>query len=84
MEYNNKWRTSVDIFQGFTRAKLETIGDDIKELKDSIVHFGEHMETKVNNQNKKINKINGKVAGLAAIISVVVSLTLLILSKLIG
>lgn len=83
-ETNMTWKVSVASFQGYTKAKLENIGDDIKELKDFIIKFNDHMEIKITNQNKKINKINGKVAAIAATISALLSLTLLILSKLIG
>ena len=84
IENNMKWKTSVAEFRGYTKAKLEDLGKDLVELKDSIVQFSEHMEIITNNQNKKINKINGKVAVLAATISIVVSITLLILSKLLS
>jgi len=83
-ENNAKWKTTVDVFRGYTKAKLGDISDDISELKKSIVQFNNHMETIVNNQNRKINRINGKVAAIAATISALLSLTLLILSKLIG
>jgi len=84
IENNMKWKTSVAEFRGYTKAKLEDLGKDIGELKDSILKFSEHMEIITNNQNKKIHKINGKVAVLAATISIVVSLTLLILSRLLS
>jgi len=79
-----KWKVSVASFQGYTKAKLENIGDDIKELKDSFVQFNGLMSKKIDTQNKKINKINGKVAAIAATVSALLSLIILILSKLIG
>ena len=84
IENNMKWKTSVAEFRGYTKAKLEDLGKDITKLNESIVRFSEHMETQVDNQNKKISKINGRVAVLAATISIVVSLTLLILSRLLS
>jgi archaellum component FlaC len=67
----NGQRIKVAEFQGYTMAKLEVIGDEMKEMKDAIKEI-----------SKCVQSNRGKILGLAGTISLVVTLVVMLLKSL--
>ena len=74
MESNsgNGQKLKVAEFQGYTMAKLEGIESEVKEMKEGIKEL-----------SKCVQENRGKIIGLAATISLVVSIICFVLKSLI-
>lgn len=71
---NSNWKTSNDEFRGYTKAMLVNIHDDVKEIKDAFVGFGEDCRERHTKLNRRISGLGKKVAALGASVAIILTI----------
>lgn len=58
---NGKWKVDTAEFQGYVKASLDGIKEDIKETKENIKGFHDEFEKHGIEDRKQFKEINGKI-----------------------